>query len=173
MWARGLSGGGQMCGHMDGAVTDRIEPWPASGPGRRLAVSHAIIQQTGVVFVASCSCCRRHSATLWRHRDARSSLSSCRISLAAAAAAATSPTMTWPAVRHAGVMKTAIQLVVGYFRTGNESVPKITINDAIILFSKLQSTFWLFQTITVSECCSIKLLPYISFETLMLLLPVF
>jgi len=50
---------------------------------------------------------------------------------------------------------------------GNESVPKIIINNTIIFFSlklKLQSSFWLFQTITVSECCLIKLLPYILLE---------
>ena len=31
-------------------------------------------------------------------------------------------------------------------------------------FFKLQSAFWQFQTITVSECCLIKLLPYILFK---------
>ena len=31
-------------------------------------------------------------------------------------------------------------------------VPKITMNDTIIFFIKLQSTFWQFQTITVSVC---------------------
>ena len=46
----------------------------------------------------------------------------------------------------------------------NESVPKIIINDAVNFFLKLQSTVWQFQTITVSECCSIKLLPCILFE---------
>jgi len=29
---------------------------------------------------------------------------------------------------------------------------------------KLQSAFWKFQTITASDCCLIKLLPYILFE---------
>ena len=29
---------------------------------------------------------------------------------------------------------------------------------------RLKSAFWQFQTITVSECCSIKLLPYILFD---------
>ena len=47
---------------------------------------------------------------------------------------------------------------------GNERVPKITIIDTIKLFFKLHSAFWLFQTITVFECCLIKLLPYILFE---------
>jgi len=47
----------------------------------------------------------------------------------------------------------------------NESAPKIIINDTIVFFSlKLQSTFWLFQTITFSEYRLIKLLPYILFE---------
>ena len=32
------------------------------------------------------------------------------------------------------------------------------------LFLKKQSAFWQFQTITVSNCCLIKLLPYILFE---------
>jgi len=31
-------------------------------------------------------------------------------------------------------------------------------------FFKLLSALWQFQTITVSECCLIKLLPYILFE---------
>jgi len=46
--------------------------------------------------------------------------------------------------------------------TGDENVPKVIINGTInlFLFLKLQSTFWYFQTITVSECCLIKLLPY-------------
>jgi len=48
--------------------------------------------------------------------------------------------------------------------TGNESVPKIIVNDTINSFFKLQSAFWQFQTVTVSECCSIKSLPYISSE---------
>jgi len=48
--------------------------------------------------------------------------------------------------------------------TGNDdSVQKIVRNDAII-FLKLQSLFRSFQTITVSECCLTKLLPYILFE---------
>jgi len=46
----------------------------------------------------------------------------------------------------------------------NESVPKIIINNTINLFLKLQSAFCEFHTITVSECCLIKLLPYILFE---------
>jgi len=41
---------------------------------------------------------------------------------------------------------------------------EIIINNAINIFLKLQSTFWKFQTITVSECCLTKLLPYIQFE---------
>ena len=43
-------------------------------------------------------------------------------------------------------------------------MPKITINDTINCFRKLQSAFWKFQTITVFECCLIKLLPCILFE---------
>ena len=47
---------------------------------------------------------------------------------------------------------------------GNESVLKIIINDTIIFFLNRQSTFWYLQTITVSECRLIKLLPHIFFE---------
>jgi len=43
-------------------------------------------------------------------------------------------------------------------------VPKIIINDTIKLVFKLQSAFWSFQTITVSECCLIKLHLYILFD---------
>ena len=44
-------------------------------------------------------------------------------------------------------------------------MPKITINGTIkVFFLKLQSAFWYFQTIAVSECCLIKFLPYILFE---------
>ena len=43
---------------------------------------------------------------------------------------------------------------------GKEGVPKVIINSTINLFFKLQSAFWLFQTITVSECCLAKLLLY-------------
>jgi len=32
------------------------------------------------------------------------------------------------------------------------------------MFFKLQSAFWYFHTITVSECCLIKFLPYSVFE---------
>ena len=47
----------------------------------------------------------------------------------------------------------------------SESAPKIIINDTIVFFSlKLQSTFWLFQTIAFSEYRLIKLLPYILFK---------
>jgi len=49
----------------------------------------------------------------------------------------------------------------------NESVPKIIINDTIIFFLRLQSAVWQFQTITVSECCLTKMLPYILFEKYM------
>ena len=48
-------------------------------------------------------------------------------------------------------------------KIGNESVPKIILNDTINYFFKLQSACWQFQTITVSECCLMKLLPYILF----------
>ena len=47
---------------------------------------------------------------------------------------------------------------------GNERVPKIMVNNTVNLFFKLQSAFCSFKTITVSECCFIKLLPYILFE---------
>jgi len=50
------------------------------------------------------------------------------------------------------------------FLIRNESVPKILTNDTINLFLKLQSACCQFQTITVSECCLIKLLPYILYE---------
>jgi len=39
------------------------------------------------------------------------------------------------------------------------------------LFLKKQSAFWQFQTITVSECCLKKLLPYILFEKYSNILP--
>jgi len=42
-------------------------------------------------------------------------------------------------------------------------VPKILINDTVC-FLKLQSAFWQFQIVTVSECCLVKLLPYNLFE---------
>jgi len=45
---------------------------------------------------------------------------------------------------------------------------KILINDTINFFLKLQSAFWQFQTITVSECCLIKLLPCILFENVLI-----
>ena len=53
---------------------------------------------------------------------------------------------------------------------GNESVPKIVTNNTINLFFKLQSAFWQFQTITGSEYCMIKLLPYVLFEKLIYIL---
>ena len=43
-------------------------------------------------------------------------------------------------------------------------MPKIIINNTLNLLLKLQSAFWQFQTVTVSECCLIKLLSYILFE---------
>jgi len=45
----------------------------------------------------------------------------------------------------------------GELQTGNESVPKIVINDTINQFFKLQSAFCQCQTITVSECCFTKI----------------
>ena len=52
------------------------------------------------------------------------------------------------------------QLVIG-----NESVPIIIINNTInLLFKTAISILLLFQTITVSECCLIKLPQYILFE---------
>ena len=53
-------------------------------------------------------------------------------------------------------------------------MPKIIINDTIIFFLKLQSTFWQFQTtdLTVSECCLINLLPYILFEKIVKCIPI-
>ena len=47
--------------------------------------------------------------------------------------------------------------------TGNEGMPKIITNNAIDLFFKLLSAFCWFQTITVSDCFLIKLLPHILF----------
>ena len=49
---------------------------------------------------------------------------------------------------------------------GNKSVPKTRpiIIDTKLYFLKLQSAFCRFQTITVSECCLIELLPCIVFE---------
>ena len=46
----------------------------------------------------------------------------------------------------------------------NESVREIIIISTINLFLLLRSAFWQFRTITVSESCLIKLLPYILFE---------
>jgi len=48
-------------------------------------------------------------------------------------------------------------------QTGYENAPKMTINDTIIFFSHCNQHFGNL-TITVSECCLIKLLPYILFE---------
>jgi len=48
--------------------------------------------------------------------------------------------------------------------TAYESVPKIIINNTINSFLKLQSSFWQFQAITVSESCLIKLFRYILSE---------
>jgi len=48
--------------------------------------------------------------------------------------------------------------------TAYESVPKIIVNNIINLFLKLQSSFWQFQAITVSEGCLIKLFRYILSE---------
>jgi len=39
---------------------------------------------------------------------------------------------------------------------GNDNVPKIIISNTLNLFLKLQSAFWIFQTITVSESCLIN-----------------
>ena len=47
---------------------------------------------------------------------------------------------------------------------GNESVPKIVINDTMIIFLELQLAFCQFRIITVFGCCLIKLLPYVLFE---------
>ena len=42
---------------------------------------------------------------------------------------------------------------------GNESVPKIIINETVnLFFFKLQSAFWQFQTIAITECFLICLL---------------
>jgi len=38
-------------------------------------------------------------------------------------------------------------------------------------FFKLQSAFWWFQTMTVSECCMIKLFPYILFQKIYMVSP--
>jgi len=53
---------------------------------------------------------------------------------------------------------------------GNESVPKIIINDTINLVLKLQAALWQFQTITVSVCCLIKLFTHILFEKIIYIL---
>jgi len=47
---------------------------------------------------------------------------------------------------------------------GNESVPKIIMNNTINLFIKITVTILVTQTITVSECCVIKLQTYVLFE---------
>ena len=62
---------------------------------------------------------------------------------------------------HAGLVHT---FVASYQRASlrNQSVAKIIVNHGtIFFFLKLQSACWQFQTITVPECCLIKLLPYI------------
>ena len=51
-------------------------------------------------------------------------------------------------------------------KMGNKTVSKIIINNTVNLFFKPQSAFWKLQTITVSECCLIKLLPYILLENI-------
>ena len=58
------------------------------------------------------------------------------------------------------------KLLISLTRIGNESVPKIIISNTTqqIYFLELQSAFWKFQIITVSESCLIKLLQYILFE---------
>jgi len=44
-------------------------------------------------------------------------------------------------------------------------MPKIIINDTVnLFFFKLQSAFWSFRVVAVSECCLIKSLPCILFE---------
>jgi len=64
---------------------------------------------------------------------------------------------------NAGIME---KLLISLTRTGNESVPKIIVSNTTqqIYFLELQSAFWKFQIITVSESCLIKLLQYILFE---------
>ena len=47
---------------------------------------------------------------------------------------------------------------------GNKSVRKIIINNTINFIFNYNRHFGYFRTITVSECCLIKLLPYILFE---------
>jgi len=47
---------------------------------------------------------------------------------------------------------------------GNESEPKITINNTMNLFFNCNQHFPNFKAITASECCLIKSLPYILFE---------
>ena len=51
---------------------------------------------------------------------------------------------------------------------GNESVPKIIMNNTINLFIKITVTILVTQTITVSECCVIKLLTCVLFEKIYL-----
>ena len=58
------------------------------------------------------------------------------------------------------------KICISVLPTGNERcVPKIMTNDTIkSFFLRLQSAFWYFQTISFSERCLLKLLPYILFE---------
>ena len=48
--------------------------------------------------------------------------------------------------------------------TGNGSMPKIIINDTINLIFKTAISVCVISTVTVSECCLMKLLPYILSE---------
>ena len=61
-----------------------------------------------------------------------------------------------------------VSLNCGYWplseTAGNECLPKIIINDTTSVFSNCNQHFVNLQTVTVSECCLIKLLPYILFE---------
>jgi len=49
-----------------------------------------------------------------------------------------------------------------------ERVPIIIINDTMFFFLKLQSEVWQFETITVSEYCLMKFLPYILLKNILI-----
>ena len=81
----------------------------------------------------------------WRRTDRRRS----RCRRAGRPARPRRPSSDWTGRRRSGLPRAPVVI-------RNESVPKITTNDTINFF-KLQSAFWKFYTVTVSECCLIKL----------------
>ena len=71
--------------------------------------------------------------------------------------------LTRPECKVPNTITTTSSYQTNMLMIGNKSVTKIIITDTVNLFL-MQSPFCQFQTITVSECCLIKLLPYILAE---------